>query len=129
MDKMVDHLFVFEGEGMVKDIVGNYTEYRKKTISDKREQSATLKEEKLVSHSPEIKTNEKRKLSFKEKIEFEQLEKELEELEVEKKALTENLSNVALSNDEIVLTGLRLADVVKLLEQKSDRWLELSELI
>lgn len=129
MDKMVDHLFVFEGEGMVKDIVGNYTEYRKKTISDKREQSVTLKEEKQVSLSPEVKTNEKRKLSFKEKIEFEQLEKELEELEVEKKALTENLSNSALSNDEIVFTGLRLADVVKLLEQKSDRWLELSEFI
>ena len=128
MDKMVDHLFVFEGEGMVKDIAGNYTEYRKKTISDKREQSVTFKEEKQVSLSPEVKTNEKRKLSFKEKIEFEQLEKELEELEVEKKTLTENLSNAALSNDEIVFTGLRLADVVKLLEQKSDRWLELSEL-
>jgi ATP-binding cassette subfamily F protein uup len=129
MDKMVDHLFVFEGEGVVKDIVGNYTEYRKKSISEKRELSVTLKEEKPVLVSSEVKPIEKRKLSFKEKIEFEQLEKELEELETEKQTLTENLSNATLSNDDIVFTGLRLADVVKLLEQKTDRWLELSELI
>jgi ATP-binding cassette subfamily F protein uup len=129
MDKMVDHLFVFEGEGVVKDIVGNYTEYRKKSISEKRELSVTLKEEKPVLVSSEVKPIEKRKLSFKEKIEFEQLEKELEELETEKQTLTENLSNATLSNDDIVFTGLRLADVVKLLEQKTDRWLELSEMI
>ncbi|MEY4603867.1 MAG: hypothetical protein RIT43_1159 [Bacteroidota bacterium] len=129
MDKMVDHLFVFEGEGVVKDIVGNYTEYRKKSISEKRELSVTLKEEKPVLVSSEVRPIEKRKLSFKEKIEFEQLEKELEELETEKQTLTENLSNATLSNDDIVFTGLRLADVVKLLEQKTDRWLELSELI
>jgi ATP-binding cassette subfamily F protein uup len=129
MDKMVDHLFLFEGEGGIKDIVGNYTEYRKKNIEETREVKASPRSEKELIATQEVKVSEKRKLSFKEKIEFEQLEKELEQLEQEKSHLTNRLSNTEISNDEIVSTGLRLSDVVSSLEQKTDRWLELSEFL
>jgi ATP-binding cassette subfamily F protein uup len=129
MDKMVDHLFVFEGYGVINDITGNYTEFRKKSRNDKKEQAAITKDEKLIGQSSEPRATEKRKLSFKEKIEFEQIEKDLEQLEAEKQSLSEKLSNAGFSNVEIVATGDRLAEVMSLLEQKTDRWLELSELV
>ena len=136
MDKMVDHLFVFEGNGAIKDIVGNYTEYRKQTAVDYKRDKQEEKEGASVDTvkvtqiaDAADKSIEKRKLSFKEKFELEQIEKELEALEEEKQVLTEKLSSAELSNDEVVATGLRLSDVVSSLEQKSDRWLELSEFI
>jgi ATP-binding cassette subfamily F protein uup len=133
---MVDHLFVFEGNGAIKDIVGNYTEYRKQTAVDykrdkqEEKEGASVETVKVTQIADAAdKSTEKRKLSFKEKFELEQIEKELEALEEEKQVLTEKLSSAELSNDEVVATGLRLSDVVSSLEQKSDRWLELSEFI
>jgi ATP-binding cassette subfamily F protein uup len=136
MDKMVDHLFVFEGQGKIKDIVGNYTEYRKKIIDDQRQEkidkvSAEKQVEKLTIQLPKTApiVNEKRKLSFKEKTEFEELEKVLEQLETEKLRLTNVLSNTQSSSQEIIEAGTKLSDVVKDIEHKTERWLMLSEFI
>ena len=136
MDKMVDHLFVFEGQGKIKDIVGNYTEYRKKIIDDHRQEkidkvSAEKQVEKLTIQVPKTApiVNEKRKLSFKEKTEFEELEKVLEQLETEKLRLTNILSNTQSSSQEIIEAGTKLSDVVKEIEYKTERWLMLSEFI
>ena len=134
MDKMVDHLFVFEGQGAIKDIIGNYTEYRKQTAADykKEKQEArdgiVEKEVKVtqLSESAE-KPLEKKKLSFKEKEEFKQLEKDMDALEQEKESLTQKLSDAGITNEEIMTAGNRLSEVVQALESKSDRWLDLSE--
>jgi ATP-binding cassette subfamily F protein uup len=134
MDKMVDHLFVFEGNGAIKDIIGNYTEYRKQTAADYKKDKQEAKDggpaEKVkVSQISEAyeKPADKRKLSFKEKAEFEQLEKDMEVLEAEKDRLTEQLSNGSLSGEELMKAGQRLSEVVSQLERITDRWLELSE--
>jgi ATP-binding cassette subfamily F protein uup len=135
MDKMVDHLFVFEGEGAIKDIIGNYTEYRKQTAADYKKEkqdkdSEPVKEVKVTQLSNQSeKAPEKRKLSFKEKEEFKQLEKDMERLEEEKIDLTNQLSDSSASNEQIMKNGNRLAEVVADLEQKTDRWLELSEFV
>lgn len=133
MDKMVDHLFVFEGDGAIKDIVGNYTEYRKKKIDDKREEKALEKgqesrKEEPVS-APLVAPKDKKKLSFKEKQEFDQLEQDLELLETEKARLTEVLSDGAASNQAIMEAGQALAKVVAEIEAKTDRWMELAEFV
>lgn len=130
MDKMVDHLFVFKGEGEVKDITGNYTEYRsqqqKLARAEKREESAQAsKEQKSTRDSGEQEV--KKKLSYKEKVEFESLEGEMEKLEGEKAELTEILSNPDAFNDDLMKAGERLSVVVAELEEKEFRWLELSE--
>ena len=126
MDKMVDHLFVFEGQGKVRDIVGNYTDFRKAQQVEKRETKLEVKispmEKEVV---PEVET--KRKLSFKEKEEFKQLEKELVELELRKEQLSNELSNGIFTGEELVRKGEELGMVISLLEEKSDRWLVLSE--
>ncbi len=131
MDKMVDHLFVFDGSGDIKDIVGNYTAYREQLISTQKEEkkfeSATKKEEKKAEEVKPIESEKKKKLSFKEREEFKQLEKELELLEAKKEDLTAKLSDSSLSSQEIVEIGNLLSDTVTSLELKTDRWLELSE--
>lgn len=128
MDKMVDHLFVFVGEGEIKDILGNYTVYRK-TMQEagrevKREEMKPKEEVKVATP-----VTDKRKLSFKEKSEFENLEKDLARLEEEKLALTEGLSSPNATSEFLIQTGERLAIVVEELEEKTDRWLELSEYV
>ncbi len=133
MDKMVDHLFVFEGDGAIKDIIGNYTEYRKQTAVDyKKDPSTTsgaketVKEVKVTQLSNSS-VEEKKKLSFKEKEEFKKIEKDMESLESEKETLTTKLSDSTISNEDIMNAGNRLAEVVQKLEEITDRWLELSE--
>ena len=130
MDKMVDHLFVFQRKGEVKDIIGNYTVYRnEKQISNsilrKKEQEKKLK---LSSKSQNNKEKNNQKLSFKEKMEFEKIEKDIESLESEKFKLTELLSIPNISSDDLMNYARRLSEVISELEKKTDRWLELSEL-
>lgn len=134
MDKMVDHLFVFEGNGAIKDIIGNYTEYRKQTAADYKKEKQEAKDGapaetvKVTQLSQTVdKPVEKKKLSFKEKAEFEQLEKEMEKLESEKERLTAKLSDSSLSGEELMVAGQQLTSVVSELERITDRWLELSE--
>ncbi len=134
MDKMVDHLFVFEGDGAIKDIIGNYTEYRKQTAVDYKKEKEDSKDgepvkEVKVTQLSNSSVEEKKKLSFKEKEEFKKIEKEMDSLESEKEILTAKLSDPSISNEDIMNAGNRLAEVVGKLEEISDRWLELSEYV
>jgi len=131
MDKMVDHLFVFEGEGKILDIVGNYTDYRKvqngksKEVKKNLEVPMSKEEEKFLK--PTVLSNEKRKLNFKEKEELKTLEKKLAELEGIKLELTDKLSDTSKSNSELYEAGIVLGKVISELDELSNRWLELSE--
>lgn len=139
MDKMVDHLFVFEGEGVIKDIIGNYTAYRRQIGEGKKDKAEAKKEEKVEvvkvldtfdsSEKAAEKPIEKRKLSFKEKHEFETLEKELEKLEDEKAIHTETLSNASSTTDQLIEAGKKLGEIVSEIETKTERWMELAEFV
>ena len=127
MDKMVDHLFVFESEGQIADVMGNYTTYRKmQKLKIKNGKSESSNTEKKVNNVPEP-SRIKTKLSFKERAEFEDLEKEIEQLELAKIKYTNQLSNGDLAGDKLFETGNKLAEVVEAIELKTNRWLELSE--
>ena len=126
MDKMVDHLLVFQGGGEVKDILGNYTDFRKnekKVQKEKKSVSQTKKTE-VKNHSTEQK---KTKLSFKEKEEFNHLERDLEKLELEKSDLSAGLSDESRSNTDLYEMGKRLGEVVQQIDQKTERWMILAE--
>lgn len=125
MDKLVDHLFVFEGDGIIKDFPGNYTQYRIEEGQRSTVNSQRLTNDKAdpVNDQP-LTTN--RKLSYKEKREFELLEKEISELEKEKNNLTIKLSS-NLSYEEITSVSERLLMINSMLEEKEMRWLKLSE--
>jgi ATP-binding cassette subfamily F protein uup len=133
MDKMVDHLFVFEGQGELKDIVGNYTVFRQQQMDKKRgvKQNSTKEEpeikEKVIS--PSVGEPKKRKLSFKEKEEYETIERRLPELEKTKDELTLTLSSGKLSNDELMKNGTALGKVVEEIDALTERWIELAEFI
>ena len=127
MDKLVDHIFVFEGQGKWRNFPGNYTQYRdKKELEEelKREQEKPQKKEPVKQEKSKEK---KKKLSFNEKREFEQLELDIESLESEKDTLTEKLNSGALDNQGLQETGERLGKVMDELDEKEMRWLELSE--
>jgi ATP-binding cassette subfamily F protein uup len=131
MDKMVDHLFVFEGEGVLKDITGNYTAFRE-TSSKGPSRPAETKviEEKVIESAPKPvakKSDEKAKLSFKENLEYQSLEKELEELETKKDDFTAVLSSGTASNEELTQAGMKLKEIVEAIETKTDRWLSLAD--
>ncbi len=128
MDKMVDHVFVFEGAGKIKDILGNYTEYRKQLTEDKRSAKAEQKSEPVKVAQPVVQA-EKKKLSFKEKQEFEQLEKDLERLEEEKLAYTAILSDGTSTNEAIMDAGTKLAEIVAKIDTATERWMELAEYV
>jgi len=127
MDKMVDHLFVFQGEGRIKDITGNYHSYRSSLQQTQREQKQHPKSEAKSEVAPS--SDKKRKMSFKEKQEFEQIEKDLPLLEKEKEILSEALSSGNLTNEALIQKGERLGDLVNQIEEFTLRWLELSELV
>ncbi len=132
MDKMVDHLFVFEGEGVIKDITGNYTAFRQvqsKGPSRPVETKITVEEPIVKSVPTPTKSNELKKLSFKEKLEYDGLEKELEELEIQKDVFTTVLSSGTASNEELTQAGIKLKTIVDAIETKTDRWLELADRI
>lgn len=126
MDRLVDHLFVFEGDGIVKGFPGNYTQYRLEQ-KDKEEITDEKKKQPAVISQP-ISTSS-RKPSYKEKREFEILEKEIAELTIEKQIITGKLSNGNLTYDELQLLSNRIMEVTQLLDEKEFRWLELSEVM
>ena len=131
MDKMVDHLFVFEGDGEIKDLLGNYTAYRKQLQSKNSNKKTKIEPEEMVKVSTlDAGTpKEKIKLTYKENAEFVGLEGEMEKLEQEKAQLTQDLSDVNTSNEDLMIVGEKLSKVVNELETKTDRWLELSEYV
>ncbi|MFI5170913.1 MAG: ABC-F family ATP-binding cassette domain-containing protein [Chitinophagales bacterium] len=128
MDKLVEHVFVFEGNGFIRDFPGNYSDYRAKIELEKEE----FKKDKLEKSVPSLKNIEKetqkRKLSFNEKREFEILEKDIEMLEAEKKELEQKLNSTDIPHEDIYAASQRIAAIIQLVDEKSLRWLELSEL-
>lgn len=133
MDRLVDHLFVFEGEGNVRDFPGNYTQYRiwQKEQQQMTDDSTQLtgKKEFVEEIKPVAEVVVKKKMTFKEKREFEILEKELPALEKEKEQITAKMSEGDLSFDEISKLSDRMTAITQELEGKELRWLELSEMI
>lgn len=137
MDRLVDHLFVFEGDGEIRDFPGNYTQYR----IWQREQSQVTGDQLPMSSKPaedvskqgtssrEQVTGNKRKPSFKEKREFELLEKEIAQLTKEKEEITEKLNSGNTPFEELQQLSHRIGEVSQLLDEKELRWLELSEIV
>jgi ATP-binding cassette subfamily F protein uup len=128
MDRLVDHLLVFEGEGVIRDFPGNYADYR---LSEEVKPKENNRPE--PTYAPEIESETstatcKRKMSYKERREFESLEKEIPALESEKKSLTESLNEPGLPFPEMQARAERVAMIDNLLNEKELRWLELSEL-
>lgn len=133
MDKVVDHLLVFKGEGEIQDFPGNYTQYREwcrlqpKTEGEGAEKKATkptVKEQPSATQKKEG----KRKMTYKEKREYELLTKELEQLENEQKTLEEALCSGQLSVEELTEKSKRLPEIKDEIDEKEMRWLELAEI-
>ena len=126
MDKVVDHLLVFKGQGDIRDFPGNYSDYRdwKLAKAEHEKEAAKPKEEK----TQRVRLNDKRRMTFKERKEFEQLEKEIAALEEEKKQIEDALCSGTLSVDELTEKSKRLPLLNDELDEKTMRWLELSEI-
>ena len=133
MDKVVDHLLVFKGEGEIQDFPGNYTQYREwcrlqpKTEGEGAEKKATKPTAKEQPSATQKKEG-KRKMTYKEKREYEQLTKELEQLENEQKTLQEALCSGQLSVEELTEKSKRLPEIKDEIDEKEMRWLELAEI-
>ena len=127
MDRLVDHLFVFEGDGVVVDFPGNYSQLR---IREKEQERLNMakkeapKVEAVIVETPAIKA---KKRSYKEQREMELLEKDMPALEKEKETISEKMSATVVSYDELQKLSARITEITKLLEEKEMRWLELSE--
>lgn len=125
MDKVVDHLLVFKGNGVVKDFPGNYTQYREWCSLKSREDESEAKKD---AKPREKRHQERHKMSYKEKMEFAQLEKDIARLEQEKKEIEEQLCSGTLSVDELTEKSKRLPLLKDELDMKEMRWLELSDI-
>ena len=132
LDRLVDHLFVFCGDGVVKDFIGGYSEYRSylKDYEAEQKKIAAQKKASEKQAAPEVRQSApaKRKLSWKEQRELEQLEADMEALNAEKDSLEAALSGGTLSLDEVTRASSRFGEVKDLLDEKEMRWLELSEI-
>ena len=131
MDKVVDHLLVFKGDGAIKDFPGNYTQYRQWSALQSKEEEKTEKKKNTqkTSATAEREPNSRpRRLSFKEQREMQQLERDIEALEAEQRMLEEELCSGKLSVEELTEKSIRLPKLKEELDEKSFRWLELSEI-
>ena len=140
MDKVVDHLLVFKGEGEIQDFPGNYTQYREWSRLQTKEEEASAKGKSAANAPAKTENNaagtakrdasfeNKRKMTYKEKREYEQLAKEIEALEAEQKQLEEALCSCTLSVDELTEKSKRLPLIKDELDEKEMRWLELAEI-
>ena len=131
MDKVVDHLLAFQGNAKIKDFPGNYTDYREwkeiqDTLEKEKQQIVKPKEEKVQTSSAK---EEKKKLSFKEKREFEELDVLIPKLESEKYQIEAELSSGSLSTEELLAKSNRISDLIEEIDEKTMRWMELSELM
>ena len=132
MDRMVDHLFAFEGDGVIRDFPGNYTQYReamsKGLLENNTQQIMKVHEEvkENIASAPKSDVAAHKKLSFKEKFELESIEKEMPELQKEKEMLEQKMST-NLSYEELQKAADRISKIIQLLDEKELRWLEFSE--
>ena len=129
MDKLVDHIFIFEGAGSIRDFNGTYSEFvqeqhgMERTLSQSKSKAAGKETNQLPGHEDTV----KRKLSFKEKTEFEKLETDLDALEKEKLILTEKLNGGSDDHIQLISWAERMDTILREIERKSTRWLELAE--
>src|SRR5436190_8861426 len=133
MDRLVDHLFVFEGEGVINDFPGNYSQYRE-WLSDQEKkpvESLSSKEinKQAIATEDVTAKDQNRRASFKEKREFDLLEKEMADLVKEKETITHKLNDSKTPFEELQQLSIRIGVVTKLLDEKEIRWLELSEVV
>lgn len=124
MDKVVDHIFAFNGGGDIKDFPGNYTEYRDWREEEK---AAAKPVEKSAQPKSAYRSESKRKLTFKERKEYESLEPEILALEKEKSLLEQEMSSGTLDNATLLEHSMRIQEVIALIDEKTERWVELSE--
>lgn len=135
MDRMVDHLFAFEGDGIIKDFPGNYTLYRQHKLAEEKKALPGDSNELVKKQTPEPKTqqqpksNQQRKPTFKEKYEFDQLEKDIATLQNEKNELEVKMNSGTLNYETLQEVANRISIIVSELDEKEIRWLELSELM
>jgi ABC transport system ATP-binding/permease protein len=131
MDRMVDHLFAFEGDGVIKDFPGNYTQYRQAVANEQFTGHAVVAEKAPVAEElvakPKTTGSEQKKLSFKEKHEFETIEKEMPTLQKEKAALEDKMNSSSLNFEDLQKAAARIGEIAAMLDEKEMRWLELSE--
>lgn len=129
MDKVVDHIFVFNGEGDIKDFPGNYSDWRGWREEEKSIVAKQTAEKSAKNAAPKqsYRTETKRKLTFKERKEYENLEEEIMALEEEKSALEQEMSSGTLDNSTLLEKAARIEVVIGLIDQKTNRWIELSE--
>lgn len=131
MDRLVDHLFVFEGDGIIRDFPGNYTQYRlwQKEEEKKSQQIGTESTLEKASAIQEVIKDipGKKKLTYKEKRELDELEKQMPLLEAERKLITQQLQNTGSDYETISKLSIKITDITSLLEEKEMRWLELNE--
>jgi len=125
MDKLTEHMFVFKGDGVIQDFYGSYSEFREKQKEDEKQLKSVEKKNAPVT----VKERVKKKVSYKEKYEYGELEKEIDVLEKEKEELEQSLLSPTLSVDEIVENSKRLSEIENQIEVKSFRWMELDELM
>jgi len=131
LDKLTDHIFIFEGEGKIRDYYGKYSEYKfesEKTKTSVPKESSQPKTEKKKARKEDTK-KPKVKLTFKEKLEYEKLEPEIEALEEEKTALSEEMNSGTLEYEELNKKSMRVTELIELIEVKTLRWMELGEYI
>ncbi len=134
MDRLVDHLFVFEGNGVVNNFPGNYSQYRD-WLKDREQFPVTgsllpvMQNAASDTENKQPETGNKRKPSFKEKREFELLEKEISDLTTEKELISNQLNNSNTPFEELQKLSLRIGEITHLLDEKELRWLELSEVV
>ena len=126
LDKIVDHLFVFEGNAQVRDFPGNYSIW--KDYTDAREQKQRRQVREKESAQVNVRVVKRNGLSFKEKQELQQLETDLEALEKEKSSIEESFNDSAIVHEELLRKSERLGEIIREIEQKSDRWIDLSEM-
>ena len=124
-DKVVDHLLVFKGEGKIKDFPGNYTQYREYQKLKSKDDEVTMV--KAKAKKADYHHDTRRKLSYKEKMELEQLSKDIEKLEEEQKSIEQQLCTGMLDINQLTTLSKRLPEVKEMLDEKEMRWLELSE--
>jgi ATP-binding cassette subfamily F protein uup len=132
MDKVVDHLFIFKGEGVIKDFPGSYSDYRAFVEFKEREEEAEKKQAAAASKPTEVPKAQsvaKKKASFKEQREYEQLTNEIDALETEKSKLEEILNSGITDHAKLMETSNRIAEIISLLDTKTERWIELSEIV
>jgi ATP-binding cassette subfamily F protein uup len=129
LDKLVDHIFVFEGNGKVSDFTGSYSEYRlTKSSTDEDDKSFMNTQKQVKIEKPINSSREKKKHSFKEKQEYDKLEMEIAELELEKSGLEKVMNSGENDYEKLQAISFRIAEIISLLDEKILRWLELDEL-